>query len=270
LSCEKREKSNDPLEISKERIDRQEYDQAEADLKYLIQKDPENQAARALLASVYLGRAGVTVRHYFRLKTVYEDQGIFDDTKIPELENILNLKGVEHSEPLILALAHLGSLARETLGISMRFEKIPALGDGQYEQVEMALQQLQPIVHPAPSVALYRGAIRTLLLKARWNRGLYLRFGNHQLCQSSIAELKIRTENLQEFVSQLLLDLAMGMPNSRTDLLQKNQRWQASGNELQRNLKSIAENGETILKVLQFISKKSESNSILRDFKCDF
>ncbi|MEZ0391108.1 MAG: hypothetical protein ACAH59_02760 [Pseudobdellovibrionaceae bacterium] len=220
LSCVRHEKPNleDRYQVIQSKIDQKEYDQAESELVSILEKDPQNERARMILASVSVHRAGITLKDYFLLESLshLEDDPSIEVLKLNELEK-LKLPTDTGSQKALEFLKQISHVAGRAVEISNKFEQVTLVSEDGANQLYQALNEMEKIKTPQSGNALYRGVIKLFYFKYLWENGKFLKFGNRQFCLEKINSLSVRLEGFHRFTLGMVRDVSQGFPKSQSE-----------------------------------------------------
>jgi hypothetical protein len=261
VSCTepRRDLVEDRLERVQVKIDQGLYDESISDLNEILKKDPNNEKARTVLASVYVRRAGIAVKDYFVIYNVFS-QDSESEEDVLDLESLKTLglsdKELKPWQDLLIQVNESGKLAKR---IEQKFNQIPELEQSSAKNIYLALLELEKLKTPSAGSSLYRGVIKLLYFKYLWKAQKLIPLGSGQFCKQKISDLENRIEITKTFTVSMIRDVAHGTPKSKADLLKTAQSLEKDLSEGIRFLRGLSLGSQTVAKVLA-----NES------FQCDF
>ena len=135
-------------------------------LESYLNKDPHNEEARILLASAYLGSAGMDVFHaYDNFKDVIFSQAFSENLWTPRMESKSREKEPEDHTPLEEWLLRLNDALGGLRQIVAFLARFPEIEKAKWPLLDQALDNLSTETS-SKDVRLYRSFLRVLYLKA--------------------------------------------------------------------------------------------------------
>lgn len=268
-ACEKKAQPTeaDQLENIQSKIDHQLYDESIEELEQILSKDPENKRARTILASVYVHRAGISVREFFILESLFRDEA----APVKPLINIdvfekLELKKDSQFQKALEFLKKVNTIVSDSQKISEKFQKIPLLENQQAVDIYRALQELEKIQGAPAGISLYRGTIKLIYFKYIWETNQLLSIGSGKMCSSSMKKLNSQLEILKNFTVGMVQDIAVGVPKSEVEFRKKAASLHGSISKAQSLVANLGSAQMTLTEVINQVVQTTD----IKGFKCSF
>jgi hypothetical protein len=266
-ACTKKQEEARPREAElnvehiQEMIHKKEFDLAESELNFHLQKNPKFNQARVLLASVYLQKADVTIKDYFLLNDIFSQK--FDRRQLGFLNPILlESIGEKPNDPLLAALKGINETAIDVAVLQSQMDQIPEIDHSAALNIHRALRVIEPLDQPKDGDRLYRGLVKLIYFKYLWDKGRFLPIGPEKICDLKLKNLNRRLDTIYRYVPLMLEDLSYGVKGNR-------QSMQNSA----ANIRSVLEQAQVAILRLGELSR-SVSEALSQDqkdkVKCDF
>jgi hypothetical protein len=206
------------IEQIQRKIQNQSYQEAEADLDSLLKKEPDNLEVRMTYASLFVHKAGIKVKDYFKLEEAFAKEDKKESSEPQQRTSFLPI-----FDQVLL-------VSKQSQELQKRLDKITLINKTQAEEIAKAIAILNQLTGPKVTAGmhLYRAVIKTYYFKYEWSLDLYLPQNTTQLCKRKISQLSQNIESLNQQLSDILVDYSKGLPNSRDNI-------QKTKSELNRN-----------------------------------
>lgn len=269
LSCHRHEKPSveDHFQKIQERIDRKEYQEAEAEVNSILESEPQNERARMILASISVHRAGITLKDFFYLEKLVR----LEEKPTLQLAALEGLEKLEVSKQSALGksfefLQQVNLIAGRAQEIADKFEQIPVVSDESAQHLQAALTELGKIESPQDGNALYRGVIKLFYFKYLWKTGYFLKFGGKNFCSNTVSILQLKLSEFDSYVGSMILDVGRGFPKSRHEFERHAVELSRGVLEAQKFLYSIQKKAQTVEQLILSLARDQEIEGV----KCDF
>lgn len=270
LSCTRYRQSDteDRLEKIQRQIDNDQYEESIHQLQEILKSEPNNDRARAILASVYVRRAGVVVKNYFDLAKI----ATMTDTESSEpVIDTQSLKKIEEQggapvKNLAVFLRKVNETAAQADKIVKKFEAIPVVSNQSARDLQSALLNLEEMKDPTPGMLLYRGIIKLYYFKFLWVNHALLPVGDGRLCSLSAIEIARKLKIMNEYSFKMMIDIAAGFPKEMESIAKQARQFQAVMSSAQIYLLKLP-NSELSLKQIFKLQLKDLN---VRNITCDF
>ncbi len=195
-------------------IDQKKYNEGLVEIDSLLKMNPQNERILSLKASLYLHRAGISIKDLLILENTLSRPVKVEQQLVP----LFWFKGQKTTAPLTKVLRNLNQFLSEITVFNYRVGNIPLLTDIQYQDSLLSLDTLDQIQNPSPGISLYRGLIRILNFKYLWTQGQFLNISLEKLCASSIKDIRTKANITTNTVQNILQDMILGLPQSNLEL----------------------------------------------------
>lgn len=257
----------DQLGLIQQKIDHKRYDEAEAELQQILQKEPDNKRARTILASVYVHRAGISVREYFMLEALLHD----DESSVKPLINIdvlekLEIKKDSQFQKALNFLKQVNAVAVQSQKMAEKFEKIPLLNEKSAVDVYRALMELERLNEPTRGMSFYRGVIKLIYFKYLWETEKFIKIGDNKLCSTSMSKLNNQLETLKNYSVGMINDIASGVPKSEEQFKKMSLELNKSVSRAQSFVNALGNSQSKVSEVINQVVQTAD----IKGFKCSF
>ncbi len=126
-----------------------------------------------------------------------------------------------------------------------------------------ALPSSTPNEEVTEGMILYRSVIKIYLFKYLWNEDKFLPVADKNLCQSKLERLQQGLQKLENYVSDLLQDFAIGLPKEKENTLSQLTNFKKGTQQIQSWLASVSPEAETMADIL---AEQLQNE----DIKCNF
>lgn len=257
----------DQLDHIQQKIDQKMYDSAIAELEQILTKEPDHKRARTILASVYIHRSGLSVREYFQLQKIFNN----DDDSVQPLLNIEVLESFEVKKDSDLGkainfLKELNKVTFESQKLAKKFAKIPDLDLSQAKDVYQALLELEKLKEPTRGMSLYRGMIKLIYFKYLWESDQFLKVKEHKICSTSIRRLNDQLEIMKNYTVSMIKDVAEGVPKSEEDFKKNADQINKAISQTQKTIRGLGDLQATVNEVVSQVVQTAD----IKGFKCNF
>lgn len=268
-SCNRHSETDtaDRLEIIQQKIDHEQYSEAMQELDEILQKEPENDRARTILASVYVRRAGIAIQDYFFLMSLAQ----LDEKAKSNAIDVLALKRIagsqaENIQSLTNFLQKLNEAASIGDQLTKKFEAIPVLSNKSAQDIRTALLILEGLQKPTAGMVFYRGVMKLYYFKFLWSKGALLPLGQGKLCSTSLGEITNKLRELNDYSVRMILDVSKGFPNETKSFIDQASQLDKYIREAISFLQNTSRQQESLQNHIQ--SRLKDIG--VRNFKCDF
>lgn len=259
--------TEDRLEKIQQKIDGEQYEESIQELNEILKSEPSNERARVILASVYIRRAGITVKNYFDLARIATIEASASEPLI-DVASLKKLAGenVSQIKNLTSFLQKINESTAMADQIIKKFEAIPSVSEPSAIDLQRALIILEQMRAPTEGMLLYRGVIKLYYFKYLWVNQLLLPIGENRLCASRLTDIAQKIKVMNDYSFKMIIDISHGFPNETKDIKTKAQEISASLLGAQNYLMNLSSSGQTLRQVVT--SQLKEFN--VRNFSCDF
>jgi hypothetical protein len=268
-SCTRYEKPEptDRFQKIQQKISDHKEEDAEIELEEILKQDPENQRARVILASIFIQRAGISIRDYLDLEKVARPGEEKPHATI-DLEKIDQLK-IEEKSKLGQAVNFLNDVNTASIllqEIGEKFNRLPVVTEASSNEIWKALQELDKIKEPTAGNALYRGVIKLFYFKYLLANQKFLAIGHGQFCALKLHQLQSKLKIFASYTVGMIRDLGRGYPKKQADL-----ELQAASiqSQFQKADVWLSEQKKSELSVAEIFSDLAKAQAI-EGVKCEF
>lgn len=243
----------------KAQIDAGNFDEAQYDLEEQLRFHPEDNHARVLLGSVYVARAGISIKDYFRLYRIFQAP---KSAKKSFIQPEILRQATATSKDLGKKLKGIDDFYGTMIDIRDRFSKIRKLSEEQALYLRQAILELNLLPSPAPGQLFYRGIVKLIYFKYLFENDLFFSFQKGKVCSTSVKNLRRQVDTFRIYFSGMLNDVAHGYP------------------EQQKSIESFSRGSSTALNLFLFAlstgDQERKFSDLLREampkekIKCDF
>lgn len=273
--------NNSIIQEAERKIHLSQYSEAETDLKNLLKEEPRNARAKVVLASLYVHRAGVRVEDHIHLEEVISFKPTGSKTYIqPGFIKTFTDSTDKDLKQFGENLVQLNTTMVQMQAWQEKLSQLPDINQQQASDLSLAISTLQSLAQVSiksdgalPSstpneevtegMILYRSVIKIYLFKYLWNEDKFLPVADKNLCQSKLERLQQGLQKLENYVSDLLQDFAIGLPKEKENTLSQLTNFKKGTQQIQSWLASVSPEAETMADIL---AEQLQNE----DIKCNF
>lgn len=256
------------IQEAEQKIHQSQYDEAEADLKNLLQSEPKNARAKVVLASLYVHRAGVRIEDHIHLEEIINFKPSSTDTYIePSFIKNFSDSTDKNLKQIGDVLNQLNSTLLQMKSWQEKLNQLPEINQQQADDLKLAIKIIQPLSlstikndnslplvnqneQVTEGMILYRSVIKIYLFKFLWKEDKFLPLFHRKVCQSPLENLKQGFKDLEFYVTDLLQDFSIGLPKEKENTLSQRNSFQKGLHQIQNWLSTVSPEAETLANIL--------------------
>lgn len=259
--------TEDRLEKIQQKIDHSQFDESIQELQEILKQEPENDRARVILGSAYVRKAGIAIKDYFFLATLFSEEVPVSEPLI-DIQVLQKLTGEQATQTKGFKdfIDKVNQTAASGEQIAKKFDAIAVVTPEAARELQTGLNEMEKLKNPTDGMLFYRGVIKLYYFKFLWVNKKLLPVGDGKLCSLRISEIMQKLRVIDDYSVRMILDISKGFPKMSKDFLSKAQEIDSKIIEAQSFLSGYTRANPSLK---QIVSAKLKELDV-RNFVCDF